>query len=436
MASIGADANGHRRILFVAEDRQRKTIRLGKCSQRDAEQVCRHVEALLASVIHSQPLGRETSVWLGNIGNNLHDRLARVGLVTPRANVNATLLASFIDTYITGRSDAKPRTIINLQQARKALVGYFGESKPLATITPGDADNFRLHLLAKGLAENTVRRMCGRARQYFAAAVRHELLHRNPFAGIKCAVGANPKRRYFLTREDAAKVLAACPNAEWRLIFALSRFGGLRCPSEHLALRWTDVDWEHNRIIITSPKTEHYDGKGSRQIPLFPELRPYLHEAFDEAPIGAEYVITRYRSANANLRSQLERIIRRAGLQPWPKLFHNLRATRETELTERFPLHVVCAWIGNSAAVAAKHYLQVTDQHFTQAAGDDPTPIEKTAQNPAQQVHAGSGNEPHEESVKTKNPAICGAFPTIAAARYKSHCYLIPPRGFEPLSPG
>ena len=50
--------------------------------------------------------------------------------------------------------------------------------------------------------------------------------------------------------------------------------------------------------------------------------------------------------------------------QPWPKLFQNLRSARETELTERFPLHVVTAWIGNSELVARRHYLQVTDEHF------------------------------------------------------------------------
>ena len=76
----------------------------------------------------------------------------------------------------------------------------------------------------------------------------------------------------------------------------------------------------------------------------------------------------RYRRSNQNLSTLLRRIIKRAGLTPWPKLYQNLRASRETELAERFPLHVVCAWIGNSQAVAAKHYLQVTDEHFRQAA--------------------------------------------------------------------
>ena len=61
-----------------------------------------------------------------------------------------------------------------------------------------------------------------------------------------------------------------------------------------------------------------------------------------------EFVITRYRDSNANLRTQLQRIIKRAGLKPWPKLFHNLRATRQTELSEEFPAHVVCSWLGNT----------------------------------------------------------------------------------------
>ena len=54
-------------------------------------------------------------------------------------------------------------------------------------------------------------------------------------------------------------------------------------------------------------------------------------------------------------------------MTPWPKLFQNLRSTRETELTETFPLHVVTSWLGNSQLIAAKHYLQVTDSHFQEA---------------------------------------------------------------------
>ncbi len=36
-------------------------------------------------------------------------------------------------------------------------------------------------------------------------------------------------------------------------------------------------------------------------------------------------------------------------------------------MAETFPLHVVTAWLGNSQLIAAKHYLQVTDEHFAKA---------------------------------------------------------------------
>jgi hypothetical protein len=58
-------------------------------------------------------------------------------------------------------------------------------------------------------------------------------------------------------------------------------------------------------------------------------------------------------------------------------LWHNLRASRETELSESLPARVVCKSISNSPRVAHEHYLQVTDEHF-----------QKAAQNPAQQFAA------------------------------------------------
>ncbi len=142
------------------------------------------------------------------------------------------------------------------------------------------------------------------AKQYFRVAVRRRIIRDNPFEGIKTTAPANPDRMAFVTRGDIQKVLDACPDAEWRLIFALARYGGLRTPSETLGLRWGDIDWANNRITVHSPKTEHHAGKDQRIIPLFPELLPHLQESFDHAVEGAEFVITRYRDAKQNLRTQ------------------------------------------------------------------------------------------------------------------------------------
>jgi integrase len=161
-----------------------------------------------------------------------------------------------------------------------------------------------------------VRRRCGVAKQFFTAAVRRKLLSSNPFKDLKAAVQGNPAKFYFVTRAEAQHVLDTCPDAQWKLIFVLCRYGGLRCPSEHLLLRWGAIDWEHGKMLVRSPKTEHHNGHESRLVPLFPELMPYLRQVFEETEPGSEYVITRYRRTNCNLRTQLERIINKAGLKP------------------------------------------------------------------------------------------------------------------------
>ena len=153
-----------------------------------------------------------------------------------------------------------------------------------------------------------------------------------------------------------------------RLIIALSRYGGLRTPSEPFAMRWADIDWKRQRITIRSVKTEHHDGHETREIPLFPELLKPLLEVQELTDDGEEFVIAKRRTmADANLRGRMTHIVRKAGFEPWPKIFHNLRASRQTELEDQFPSHVVCQWMGNSEAVARDHYLQTLDSHFDKA---------------------------------------------------------------------
>jgi len=424
MASITTEQNGYRTIQFIGKDRKRRSVRLGKLSQRQAEGVCAYIEDLAATQqTGGSPLGT-TIEWVTSRNDKFHAKLAAVGLVLPRGSME---LGTFIDGYLKSRIDVKASTATVLGHTRRNLIEHFGATKPMRDITLGDADAFRLHLKGQGLSENTIRRRCGIAKQFLRAAMRKGLIASNPFSDLKGSVQANVSRYYFLSREDAAKVLAACPDAQWRLLFALSRYGGLRCPSEHMALRWQDVDWENGRFTVRSSKTEHHHGGESRQVPIFPELRPCLLEAFEQAEAGSEYVITRYRDPKMNLRTQFERIIRRAGLEPWPKLFQNLRSTRETELAENHPLHVVCAWIGNSQPVAAKHYLQVTDEHFEQAAKQEKKPVHIPVQSTHEVRRTESGTDRHET---TKRPV----FQDVSSPLVSVHSEQVGHTGLEPVT--
>ena len=438
MASISNDPNGRRRIQFVGADGKRKPIRLGKVSSRYAESVKVKIEDLVSAAITSHAPADETSRWLTGLDDVLYSKLANVGLVRPRGSAT---LGPFTRNYIDGRTDIKPSTRTNLDRARTYLLSVFPEDKPLRDVTAGDAEDFRVHLIGEGKAENTMRRAVGRARQFFTAARKRGLIQVNPFDGISVAVRTNHARFHYISRNDAQKVLDACPDAEWRLVFALARFGGLRCPSEVLALTWADVNWEHSRIRVPSPKTEHHEDGASRTIPMFPELREHLLVVFENAAPGTEYVITRYRGSNTNLRTQLQRIIRKAGLEPWPKLFQNLRSTRETELAERFPMHTVCKWIGNSQPVAAKHYLQVTDEHFERAISGDELIDAEAAHNAAQKAHETGGTPQKAARSRNAESAVssrdCDDLPELSTAcktRRMPRRGLEPPRDINPTS--
>lgn len=221
-----------------------------------------------------------------------------------------------------------------------------------------------------GLSENTIRRHIGITRQFFNSAMEAELIKTNPFRGQPVSIRANPERFYFIKQETALKVLDACPDAQWRLIFGLTRWGGLRCPSEVLALKWQDIDFEHNRFTVHASKTKHHADAGIRTVPMFPELKPLFQDAFDNAKEGAIYCVDRYKGKWSNLGVHMARIIKHAGVEPWPKIFQNCRSTRETELFKMTGgnIKAVCSWIGNSPAVAMAHYAQVTEVDMQEAA--------------------------------------------------------------------
>jgi hypothetical protein len=61
MASISNDKNGNRSIQFVAPDRKRRTIRLGKVTKKAVETIKVHVESILAAKFSGDSVDRATA---------------------------------------------------------------------------------------------------------------------------------------------------------------------------------------------------------------------------------------------------------------------------------------------------------------------------------------------------------------------------------------
>lgn len=400
MASVIKDPGGGKRVQWCVGNGQRRTLRLGTVSVRQAEAVRVRIEQVLASR-STGVLDAEASRWLDSIDDAMHTKLARLGLVRPREHTNpslGTLLDAFFETL-----SVKAGTRRTYLQTRDALESYFGSARQLSTVTPLECDRWRQGMRDRGLATATIAKRVKTARQIFKQGCRWKMLSDNPLADVKAGSCANRARMHFVTLDDARRVLDACPDVQWRLIVALSRFGGLRCPSEVMPLTWADIDFEHEVIHVRSCKTEAYQGKDRRVVPMFPELKAALQEVFDHAEPGNEHVIARHRLPSGNLRTQIHRIIQRAGLKAWPKPFHNMRSSRQTELAATFPVQTVCAWLGNSAAIAMNHYLQVLPEHF-EAASRWTTPSSPAAL---------AAHAPSSPPVATTTPAL-GPIPALA----------------------
>jgi len=391
MASITTrKKNGSRFISFIDADGKPQTITLGKVQMRYAESVKVKVEDLVTSSIHHHAPRDETARWLTALDDRLYEKLARVGLVQPRQSVT---IGGWLKRYLAERkAELKPESARKLGQTRDKLLAFFDADVPLRSITTQQAAEWRQHLQGQKLSEAAVKTHCGNAKTMVAEAVRRKLIDENPFAYLRSGATASRYSRY-VEPDEIERVIEACPNAEWRILFGLARYAGLRIPSESHLLTWADVDFERCRLTVRSPKTEHHSGHEQRILPITPKLMKLLQERFDECPEGEERVV-RVGGKGGGMTRPARRIIRRASVEPWERLWQTLRQSCEKEWAMHLPQYAVSRWIGHSITVSGKHYAnEVPDELFIRAAGGVPDQPAVGAQRNAQQKPSETGGK-------------------------------------------
>ena len=360
MASLIKRKNGSHELRF---GKPRRTIYLGRRERSELLAWRDHVEHILLRRESGRPVCAETDTWLQSLSDRDHKRLADKDLVEPREAMVAERLFGLLAIFIADReAKVKPSSVEVYKKVAKNLKTFFKANPFLHKVTPEMADRFWRHLLTegnyrhgKGLAVTTSSKRMEIVRDIFSFAIKRKYLRAdaNPFAKQQQWKFAftDELNKVFIDHEKIRRVVADCPKLEFKLIIMLARFLGLRMPSELLVLKWADVRWGESEIFIDSPKT------GLRKCPIFPEVLPFLEAWFEQTPDGEEHIIHRHRyEKRVNYRNHLERYCKYAGIVPWPRLWHNLRLSRQTELMDVYPIATVCEWLGNSPDVAAKHY--------------------------------------------------------------------------------
>ena len=368
MASLQSVArkSGKAWRVVLSNGDKRTVISLGTMPKKTAELCLSMIEQIQAATAAGQSYSVEVATWTANIGDGLHEKLVNAGLLRQRQR---RTLGTFIADYIKERTDWKPATLAAFRTATKKMMAFFGKDSSLESITAEQSHKYKAELL-RNHSQGYTAKQIERARCLFTAAVNRKLLTENPFITVVAGRHSNPDKMYFVSAEEFQALIDACNSPKQRLIIALARYGGLRCPSELVGLKWSEVNWERNRFIVHAPKTEG-QGKATRTVPIFKELYPFFREAFEAAPEGVDRVYPEF-TAKKSLGAFIAKLATRAGVVLWVKPFQNMRSSRATELIEIYPAHVVNAWLGHTEAVAMAHYRQTgkaIDKFYEQAAG-------------------------------------------------------------------
>ena len=234
-------------IRYVDANGKRSSLYPGKINKRDAETLCRRIEHIVSRQITGSDPEPAVSQWLADIAQRsqkLYAKLVKAGLASPiqadepepvaepEADPIPTI-KEWTDRYIK-EHPGKDGTIEQLEITARSLCKKFGDDKRIDTFTAGDAESYRKWLQTKGnerkkyktgLATGTVRRRIGRSKQFFNAAIKHELIDKNPFAGEASATTGNPDRLVMVPADWIEACIRKAPCEDWRIILALARYG-------------------------------------------------------------------------------------------------------------------------------------------------------------------------------------------------------------------
>jgi integrase len=348
-------------------DGRRVTVRLGAMSTKAAEEISNHIDHLLACKRHNTQLSEATKAWLQSADEKIVDKLHSYGLC---GRVHNPTIQKFVADFMERKkASTTAGTYFLCKQVEKQLNDYFPTDTRVSDVTVADAKQHWHWMITKaGIGENTAKRRLGRVREIFTDAVEQGVITSNPFIlrSLPVSVGVGVKR--YVSAETIEAIIAhlTADKLEWKLLFAFGRYVGCRMPSEIRELKLTDVNWSQNTILLQSPKTA-CKGKPDRLVPIFKELNELLLQQCSKVvEDGGEYVFPELRK-HTNTATTAAKMVRAAGFESWPKFWNSLRASRETDLMDSHGLRLACAWIGNTPAVAIKHYALMRKSDYIDA---------------------------------------------------------------------
>lgn len=167
-------------------------------------------------------------------------------------------------------------TIARYNGHTKSFLIWLGEArsvKPLESITPNDARQWREKLQDEGRVGKTVAGYMKDMGGVYRAAIREGLISYNPFTALEAVDTDDSVQRKPFTPEEVARLIAASPDAEWGGLILVAAYTGLRL-GDAARLSWSAVDLQKKLITLIPSKTKRK--KREVKIPIQPDLLTFF----------------------------------------------------------------------------------------------------------------------------------------------------------------
>jgi integrase len=355
-----------RRITFTSRQNERREISV---SHRYTESLFLEfkelVKLLSDTVRFGTRLSNRDALRVESLPLELRKKLITCNLIKAKLDEKIPMLSQLIEQYKVTRSGISPHSQSLDRRIFNYVIEYFGKDKRIDLITPAEAAGIRPYLMNEReaghgkLCKSSTNKAITAVKPLFNFAVDCGYLSKSPFAKVKGGPTTTPERVYYVTYEEIELAIGACgDDVELAGVLALARYAGLRIPSEIRELRFTDFDascFSTGEGLFRVPLS----GKtGTRRVPLFRELVPYLKAIREKSKPEQEFVFEKYRS-DRNVGTLIKTKMQKAGLKIWEKFFINQRSSCQTD-KERlgWSRSVMDAVFGNTELVRIQHYIQ------------------------------------------------------------------------------
>ncbi len=169
-----------------------------------------------------------------------------------------TTVAEYLEFWLTNISKVKASTKKRYRQLLTLYVVPVAGKTRLQQLTPMHIDSVISFSEKEGLGTTTQRNLFGVLRKSLNDAVRRDLIGGNPC--LKCdAPPAAKSQQNIWTAEEAQQFLNHTLEHRLYALFALAAYTGMR-QGESLALYWSDIDWNRNKLTISRSLTD-VDGR-------------------------------------------------------------------------------------------------------------------------------------------------------------------------------